>query len=96
MRLPKDGYFFLFDEFVVGIGGSGPFEWRSARKHNEEDHSCCENICLPAIVFLAEYLRGHVPLRSKHGLQNSLSVPSLEQAAEAEVGYLQLEGLGKQ
>jgi len=89
VSLPENIETFLFDEFVVGIVGSGLLEGRVACVHNEEDHSCSEDVNAFALVLLVGDFWGHVALGSQFGPENSCAVLSFEVACESKICYFE-------
>ena len=95
MRFPKSAHFLLFYQLVVGISRCRLLEGRSASVHDEEDHPCCKNIYLSAVILLTKYLWGHVSLSAKLCLEYPRPVPAFQEAGEAEIRYFEHKGIGK-
>jgi len=87
--LPEDVETLLFDEFVVGVVGSGFLEGRVACIHDEEDHASCEDVNAFAFIFLVGDFWGHVALGSQFGPEDSCAVLAFELACKAEIGHFE-------
>lgn len=96
MGFPKEVHPLLLYEFVVRVVGSCPLERRVARVDDEQYDSRSEDIHLPPVVLLAQYLGSHVALSSQPGFEHPAPIPPPQQAGEAEVSDLKHVGVRQQ
>ena len=85
MELPEFLEIFIFDQFVNSVMRLGAQERWSSIEHDEDDHTCCEDISLESSIVSLFHFRGFIAFSSDSRLQFIVSLISLSISWQSEV-----------